>query len=345
MPPLGNGNAHHQARRRPQAPRVEEVVFGAGPLERRRRRAVHVEEVVALAEPPGLGLDDVDHGARQMAAALDVERGVIAPGRRRQLLAVQRVQVPDIGRQLAVLLPVHLVVEHRHAPAALVGDGDAARPAERHRPIAVARASVGGVADHERIDVALVAVPDGEEIAQRHVDARRQAAVVVDAEAQQARPAVLVGGQRHPDVRHDARALQVGQDDGLAGDGALAVVVALHVDVVARGAPRLVVLEPCQLQRAGEPLRLRARRESGGQKRHRDAHHAQPRPSRPSHPLHPHHPPPPAARGGTTNPQPIGNRSDTRTGILRSGVSPFSVAPAASPSSRSAPATRSRRRR
>ena len=106
------------------------------------------------------------------------------------------------------LLPVHVVVEVRHAAAALVGDGDPAGLAERHRPVAVARPAVGAVADHERLDLRLEAVADREEVAERRVDARRRAAVVVDAQAQQPRPAVLVVGDRHPDVRHDAGALR-----------------------------------------------------------------------------------------------------------------------------------------
>ena len=106
-----------------------------------------------------------------------------------------------------------MVVEVGGAAAAFVGDRDLAGLAERHRPVAVAGAALGAVADHQRADAALEAVADGEEIADRRVHARGGAAVVIDAQAQQPRPAVLVVGDRDPDVRHDAGSLEVGQHD------------------------------------------------------------------------------------------------------------------------------------
>jgi hypothetical protein len=220
-----------------EAPRVVEIVLAAGPLDRRLRRAVDPEEVVALAEPARLRLHDGEHGADVVALALRLEEDVVrAVGGRRQHLPVARVEVRDVRRQRRHLLPVDVVVQVGAAAAALVRDRDAGRLLERHRPVAVARAAVGAVDHHERLHLRLEPVPDGEEVADRRVDARDRAAVVVDPEAEQLRPAVLVVRDRHPEVRDDAGALQVGEHGRLTGNRPLAVVVRVPVRVVRRRA-------------------------------------------------------------------------------------------------------------
>ena len=214
--PFRDGRARVLALGHVEAPGVVEVVLGAGALDRRDLFAVDVEHVVALAEPARLRLHDREHRPDVEPAALRVEKDPRLPvGRRRQGLAVARVEVRGVGRKARHLLPVHVVV-HAEAACSLVGQRDAAGLFERHRPVAVARAAVGEVADHERADRALEAVADGEKVAERHVHARDRAAVVVDAQAQEARPAVLRPGGRRPDVRHDPRAGKVGDRQRLA---------------------------------------------------------------------------------------------------------------------------------
>ncbi len=87
-----------------QAPGVVEVVLAAGALDRGLLLAVDVEEVVPLAEPAGLGLDDREDGADVVAPPAHVQELVgRAVGRRGQGLPVPGVEV---GRVLG---------ERRHA--------------------------------------------------------------------------------------------------------------------------------------------------------------------------------------------------------------------------------------
>ena len=137
--------------------------------------------------------------------------------------------------------------------AAFVGDGDLAGFAERHRPIAVAGPAVGAVADHERLDLGFDAVADREEVAHGRVHAGRVAAIVIDAQAQQPRPAVFVVGDGHPDVVDHAGPLQIGQHGGLARNGPLAVVVRVPVGVVGGGPVRGEVLRLSQPERIRNP--------------------------------------------------------------------------------------------
>src|SRR5438874_2664091 len=132
---------------------------------------------------------------------------------------------------------------------AFVGDGDAARLSVRHGPIAVARAAVRTVADHVGVEIALGAVADAEEIAQRGIDARSLAAIVVDAQAQKAGPGELAVGYRKPDVSDHAGALEIGHDECLAGKDALAVVVRIYEAIAAGDAGGGVVLEASEIER------------------------------------------------------------------------------------------------
>src|ERR1039458_10876107 len=93
----------------------------------------------------GGGLDDAHHGADVVAAALDREHFIRLAGGGRKGLAVQRVEIRGVGRQRGKLAPIHVVVEVGDAAASLVGNGDAARAAERHGPVAIAGAAAGAV--------------------------------------------------------------------------------------------------------------------------------------------------------------------------------------------------------
>ena len=193
-----------------QAPGVGEVVLGSRAHQRRFLLAVDEKAVVALAEPARLGLHDREHRPDVEPAALHVEEDVrAAVVGSRELLPVARMKVRGVWRQRRALLPVHVVVEMVHAAAALVRKSDSARPAKRHRPVAVAGPAVGTRADHRGLDGALEPVADGEEVAERSVDRRLGAPVVVDAQAHQARPAVFVGRHRDPEVRDHARPFEI----------------------------------------------------------------------------------------------------------------------------------------
>ena len=262
---VGDRDAGVEAIRHVEAPRVGEVVLGSRALERRLRLAVHVEAIVALPEPAGLRLHDREDRADVEAAALHVEEDVrAAVVRRRKLLPVARVEVRRALGQRGDLLPVHLVVEVVDLPPALVRQRHAAGLAERHRPVAVARAAVGARADHRGLDHPLEAVADAEEVAERRVDRGLGAPVVIDAEAHEPRPAVLVGGDGDPQVRHDAGALKIREHDLLAGDRVPAVVVRIRVRA-RRGRP--LGLEVLQVREVERVPRLgdggRRERESG----------------------------------------------------------------------------------
>ncbi len=170
-----------------QAPRVVEVVLGAGADDGRLRLAVDVDPLVAFAEPAGLRLDDAEHRSGVEAPALHVEERVdLLLGFRRQLLLVARVEVERVGRQRGHLRPVDVVVDVVEAAAALVRQRDLAGFREGHRPVGVARTAVGGRPDHLGLDPSLEAVADGEKVADRRIDRGLRIAVVVDAQAERA---------------------------------------------------------------------------------------------------------------------------------------------------------------
>ncbi len=236
-----------------EAPGIVEVVLAAGALDRGLRGAVHPEEVVPLAEPAGLGLDDGHHGADVVPLALRVEKHVVrAVGRRGKRLPVPRVKVRRVLGQRGQLFPVHVVVEVRDAPAALVRDRDPAGLLEGHGPVAVSGPAVGAVDDHHGLDLGLEAVAHREEVADRRVHRRHRAVVVIHAQAEQFRPAVLVVRDRDPHVRDDAGALEVREDGRLARDRTLAVVVRVPVLVIGGGSKRLEVLGLGQAERVGK---------------------------------------------------------------------------------------------
>jgi hypothetical protein len=87
-----------------------------------------------------------------------------------------------------------------------------------------------------------IAVADSEEVSQRNVNAGSFLAVVINAEADEARPGVLIIGYREPDVTDNAWARKVGHHESFAGHDPLAVVVASDERVVARGSMSTVGL-------------------------------------------------------------------------------------------------------
>ncbi len=97
-------------------------------------------------------------------------------------------------------------------------------------------------AARELADAILINPNHREEIADRRVDRRDAAAVVVNAQTQEPRPAVLIRRDRQPDVRDDAGSGQVCEGHRLAGDRPFAVVVRIPVRVVGGRAQRLEVL-------------------------------------------------------------------------------------------------------
>ena len=240
--PLGDGDAGVEALADVEAPRIVEVVLGAGPLEGRGLLAVHVEEVVALPEPARLRLYHRHHRPHVVAAPCGGEDLVGPASRVGQGLPVAGVEVRRVVGQRRPLLPIHLVVEVVHTAAALVGHRDAARLPEGHRPIAVPRAPLGAVANHVRLHGPLEAVAHREEVPQGSVDAGDGTAVVVHTQAEKARPAILARGHGEPDVGDHARALQIREHGGLAGDRPLAVVVRGRVRRIRRRPARDEVL-------------------------------------------------------------------------------------------------------
>jgi hypothetical protein len=158
-----------------------------------------------------------------------------------------------------VLLPVDVIVEHGDRTVAFVGQRDSAGLTERHRPIAVAGASEGSIANHHRVDVAVVSMTDAEEVAERRVDAGSLLAVVIDAKARQSRPGVFVIRHGEPDVADDAGSLQVCHDERFARHDALGIVVGIDEPVAARDAMSGEVFHPgetgerilCQAAAAG----------------------------------------------------------------------------------------------
>ncbi len=160
------------------------------------------------------------------APTLDVEERVDLLLRRRgELLLVARVEVERVGRKRGHLRPVDVVVDVVEPAAAFVRQRDPAGLRERHRPVGVARASLGARADHLGLDPPLEPVADRPEVADRRVDGGLRIPVVVDAQPDEPRPRVLVGRDRQPDVRDDAGPVQVREDDRLARDRLPAVVV------------------------------------------------------------------------------------------------------------------------
>ena len=185
-----------------------------------------------------------------MAAALDVGQQVVAAHHAGIFLAVHGVEVGGVLGQRLVLLPVDVVVEGVAALVALVGDGDAGRLAEGHRPVAVPAAAVGGDADGQRDEGLVHAVADAEEIADGALDAGMLLAVPVDAQRQQARVEGRLVGDGVPDVGDHARAFQLGQHERAAGlDGAGVAVAVAPVAGAGRGAHGLELFE---LLQAGE---------------------------------------------------------------------------------------------
>jgi hypothetical protein len=249
-----------------EAPGVVEVVLAARAFDRGLRLPVDVEEVVPLAEPARLGLDDREDGPDVVAPAAHAQDLVgRAVGGRGEGLPVPRVEVGRALGERGELRPVHVVIEVGDTPATLVGDGDPARSPKGHRPVAVARATLRARAHHQRADGPLEAVAHGEEVAEGRVDARHGAAVVVDAQAQETRPAVLARGDGQPDVVDDPGAFEVREHDGLSRDRSLAVVVGARVRVVRRGPASDEILELEEVEGVGK-----ARFLGGRPPRHRE---------------------------------------------------------------------------
>ena len=69
-----------------------------------------------------------------------------------------------------------------------------------------------------------------------------------DLATQKARPAVLIGGDRDPDVGDHTRTFQVRQHRGLTGNWPLAVIIARRIRMVARRAIGSEILETRQVR-------------------------------------------------------------------------------------------------
>jgi anti-sigma factor RsiW len=67
--PRSEGNA--------QAPRVIEVILGAGAGNLRMLGAIHVEQVVSLPKPTHARLDDIQNSAHIMAPRVNVEKLIV----------------------------------------------------------------------------------------------------------------------------------------------------------------------------------------------------------------------------------------------------------------------------
>ena len=204
--------------------------------------SIDVEKVVSLTEPARLGLDHGEHRSHEVAPSFDVEERVAAAARARKRLPVVRVEIGSVLGERGKLSPIHLVIEVLHAPGSLVGKSDAAGFAEGHGPERVSRSSLRADPNHGRLHFGLETVSRSEKVAERHVDARAVAPVVVHAKAEKARPAVLARRDGEPDVTHDTGTLEIGEHRGLPGDRPLAVVVRGKVRVVGRAAVRGEVL-------------------------------------------------------------------------------------------------------
>ena len=154
----------------------------------------------------------------------------------------------EVFGQRIVLLPVHVKVKAGDAALALIGQRNLAGFAEGHRPVRVAGSAEGCVADDQRVHVSLVAMSYSKEVSERDIHAGRFMPVVIDAQAQKARPSVLIVGDSDPDMRHDSRTFQVSQDDGLARDGVFGVIVTVHIEVIAGRAVSREGLEAWEVQ-------------------------------------------------------------------------------------------------
>ena len=142
-----------------------------------------------------------------------VEEGVDVPVGQRIRAAELGVEVGGVGGHVGQRV-VHLV-EDPHRLEADVLHRDLAVLSEGHLPVAVER--VAGVdADRqgdERGEGVEVCVGAGEEVADRHFDGGRLLAVPVEAQDGEA----VVAGGRHPDLLDRAGAVDIGEDERLAG--------------------------------------------------------------------------------------------------------------------------------
>src|SRR5690242_20326406 len=110
------------------------------------RCPVQVEQVVTLAEPGHLCLNDVKYGTYVMALPPDVEEGVVPAGHGGTLLPVIGVEITEVRRQRSIFAIVHVIVIRQDVTIALVSYRDLARFPVGHRPVAVACTSKGAIA-------------------------------------------------------------------------------------------------------------------------------------------------------------------------------------------------------
>ena len=111
-------------------------------------------------------------------------------------------------------LPViDVEVERVHGKGTVVGDGQAAGPAERHVPIGVSRPALRGAGDRQGTDIAVQAVAHAKEVPDRGFDRWGLFAVPISPDDEL--PAVKCPGvDGRPDMVNGRRALDLGQNEG-----------------------------------------------------------------------------------------------------------------------------------
>ena len=158
-------------------------------------------------------------------------------GSLRAILPVLRVEAAEAFFQRIVQLEVDIVVEQQIV-LGLVGDRELHVAGERHREIAVEGLAVLGARLHRQArEIAGAGVAHAEEIADRGLDARMLLAVPIGAQHDLAQETFALAGERRPDMRDDASAFMLGDNDRLARLDVQPVVIAAGA-VVARKPPR-----------------------------------------------------------------------------------------------------------
>jgi len=208
---LPQRHAVKRAVMRAKPPAVAEVILRAGAPQARFGFAVNKEEIIPLPVPPGGHILHALHGAHVMPPPLEIGQQVVAPHHARMLLPVHRVEISRVPRQRLVLLPVQVIVKRVAPPVAFIGDRNARRLAERHRPITVPPAAIRRHLDRQRHKGFIQPVADAEEIANRALDARVLLAVPIHPQRQQPRVERRRMGDGVPKMRDHARPFQVGQ--------------------------------------------------------------------------------------------------------------------------------------
>ena len=109
----------------------------------------------------------------------------------------------------------------------------------------------------------LNAVADGEKVTDRSIDTGDGAAVVVDPEPEQPGPAILVIGNRHPEVIDFAGAFKIRQNGCFAWNRPLAIVIGTPISVVGGDRWAVKSLSPRGERDQRNPSRSAAHSRSG----------------------------------------------------------------------------------